>query len=113
MRFALYHETVHRFLTPKLQIFREFRIYLKQSGYMRSYILRYLEEALAETYAHLRTNGFSKEYVLKGLAFPIGDYYEIRVSLLGREAKGILLGPINVGGMVYNVYEGLRSEAYD
>lgn len=46
---AAYHEAVHRFLTPKLQIFREFRVYVEQSGYSKSYVLRYLEEALAET----------------------------------------------------------------
>jgi len=28
IRIAVYHEAVHRFLTPKLQIFREFRVYL-------------------------------------------------------------------------------------
>jgi hypothetical protein len=86
---------------------------LKRSGYMKSYILRYLEEALAETYAHLRVNGFEKEYVIQGLAFPLGKQYEIRVSRLRQEAKGFHLGPITVGATFYNVFEGVRGQTYD
>jgi hypothetical protein len=51
---ALAHEKVHQFLTPKLYLFRNLRVYMKQSAYRQSYILRYLEEALAETIGLLR-----------------------------------------------------------
>lgn len=113
VRKAAYHEAMHRFLTPKLQIFREFRVYLKQSGYSKSYILRYLEEALCETWGQLRGSGFGKDEILAGLRFPLGTKYEITVTLLGEEVKGILLGPITVGGMIYNVYQGERTEVYE
>jgi len=110
LRLAVYHEKVHQFLTPKLQIFREFRAYAKQSGYKKSFILRYLEEALAETIAQCRMYGLGKEYIMKGLSFPLGAQYEITVAQLGTEVKGILLGPITVGGMVYNVYQSIRNK---
>lgn len=108
-----YHEAVHRFLTPRLQIFREFRVFLKQSGYRRSYILRYLEEALAETYGQLRAYGFGKEQLIKGLKFPLGTKYEVTIAQLGAEVRGILMGPITVAGMVFNVFEGESTEAYE
>ena len=109
VRKAVYHEKVHQLLTPKLQIFREIRIYAAQSGYRRSYILRYLEEAIAETVAQLRTGGVSAESVLNGLKFPIGKNYNISLATLGTEARGIIFGPITVGGIVYNVcYELVR-----
>jgi hypothetical protein len=113
VRKAAYHEAMHRFLTPKLQIFREFRVYLKQSGYSKSYVLRYLEEALCEIWGQLRGSGFGKDEILAGLKFPLGTKYEITIALLGEEAKGILLGPITVGGMVYTVYQGERTEVYE
>jgi hypothetical protein len=56
---------------------------------------------------------FLGDSALKGRAFPLGKQYEITIALLGQEAKGFMLGPITVGGMVYNVYEGLRSQSYD
>jgi hypothetical protein len=110
---AAYHEAVHRFLTPKLQVFRGFRVYFKQSGNRRSYILRYLEEALAETYGQIRARGFGRDQILKGLKFPLGTYYELTIMKLGQEAAGIFMGPITVGGMLFNVFESERTETYD
>ena len=107
VKYALYHEKVHQFLTPKLQIFRGFRVKLAREGYRNSFILRYLEEALAETVSQLRVNGLGTEYVLKGLKFPFGANYEITVTALATEGKGILIGPITVGGMIYHVYFGI------
>jgi hypothetical protein len=49
IRETVYHEKGHQFFTPKLQVLREVRIYIAQSSYRRSYILRYLEEAVVET----------------------------------------------------------------
>ena len=54
-------------------------------------------------------NGLGTEYVLKGLKFPFGSNYEITVSALASEGKGILIGPITVGGMIYLVYFGVRT----
>src|SRR5258706_254613 len=53
------HELVHRFLTPRFGVLRTFRVQLGMSGYLRSAFLQYLEEAIAETVAQLRVNGFS------------------------------------------------------
>jgi hypothetical protein len=103
---SLLHEKVHQFLTPKLQIFRGFRLKLSKEGYRNSFVLRYLEEALAETSAQLRLNGLGKQFILKGLRFPFDARYEITVAALKTEVKGILIGPITVGSMIYNVYFG-------
>jgi hypothetical protein len=113
VRVTTYHEKVHQFLTPKLQIFRDIRVYLKQSAYQKSYILRYLEEALAETYAQCRMYGLGKEYILKGLKFPLGSHYEITVAQLAAELRGVVLGPIAVGAMTYLVAWSMRSEQYE
>src|SRR5260370_27960994 len=51
------HELVHQFLTPRFGVLRTFRVQLGMSGYLRSMLLRYLEEAIAETVAQLRVNG--------------------------------------------------------
>lgn len=100
-RIVRLHERVHQLLTPKLQFLREVRVVLSQNGYFKSYILRYLEEALAETVAQVGVNGFRS--AVQGITFPVKNGY---VTLVGMraEAAGILLGPINVGGMVFRVY---------
>lgn len=104
------HELVHRFLTPKLQILpkiRQFRAVLKNQGYLRSNLLRYLEEALAETVAQLTVNGLNWRNFIAGVKFPVGEAGEacyVTNPAMIMEAKGILLGPINVGGIIFNVY---------
>lgn len=108
MLVTLYHEQVHQFIAPKFYLFRELRAFMRQSGYLRSYLLRYLEEALAETIGQMRARGMSTEYLIQGLKFPIvNTEYQITYSLLRSEAGGILLGPVVVGGIVYNVFYGL------
>ena len=97
------HETVHQFLTPKLNLLRGLRGFVRAQGYNRSYILRYLEEALAETYAQLRVRGVSRANIIKGAHFPV-KYGYVSFAQMGQEARGLLLGPINVGGSVYNVW---------
>lgn len=72
-----------------------------------------MEEALAETYGQLRGYGLGKEQLLKGIKFPLGTKYEVTIAQLGAEVRGVLLGPITVGGMVYNVFEGDRTEDYE
>ena len=98
---TLLHERVHRFLTPKLYFLREVRIKLAMEGYNRSYLLRYLEEALAETYALVKTVG--RTAILEGIRFPVRNGYVTVLAML-REVQGILLGTVLVGGTTYRVY---------
>jgi hypothetical protein len=102
---AYFHETIHRLLTPRLQVFKSMRqslAILKRNSYLQSYILRYLEEALAETFAQVKGNGWHSFF--KGISFPFGENGYVTLASMGNEAKGILLGPISVGGMIFNVY---------
>ena len=95
-------------IAPKFYLLRELRVFMRQSAYSKSYILRYLEEALAETIGLLRARGMSTEYIVKGFNFPLGNTYEISFSLLRHEASGILLGPVIVGGIMYSVWYGVQ-----
>lgn len=111
MLMTLYHEQVHQFIAPKFYLFREFRSFMRQSGYLKSYLLRYLEEALAETVALMRARGLSSETIISGLKYPIAyTNNQITYTLMRHEAAGILLGPVVVGGLVYNVYYGLIND---
>jgi len=51
--------------------------------------------------------------VLRGLKFPINAHYEITLAQVGTEARGILLGPIVVAGMILLVHHGLWTERYE
>jgi hypothetical protein len=104
LKIAVFHERVHQFLTPRLQVFKFLRqtsAILKKNSYFQSYILRYMEEALAETFAQVAVNGWRTFFI--GIKFPVAEGY-VSLAKIGVEAKGILLGPINVGGMTFNVY---------
>lgn len=103
-RMALAHEQVHQFLTPKLRVLRRLRTFMRAQGYNRSYVLRYLEEALAETRAQLSVKGFTKVNFIEGMRFPIGPDYDVTIGTMKTEAMQILLGPIMVGGMTYQVW---------
>ncbi len=102
-RLALYHELVHSLLTPKIYLLREYRVYLGQRSYSYSHLLRYLEEALAETIARLRVNGFSLSEMQTGIKFPVENGY-VTIKNMQSEITGMLLGPINVGGVVYSAF---------
>jgi len=65
---ARVHELVHQFLTPRFGVLRTFRVQVAISGYTRVALLRYLEEALAQTVALVRVQGIS--FVLEGIKFP-------------------------------------------
>jgi hypothetical protein len=97
---TLRHEQVHQFFTAKLYFLRDVRMTLALQGYNRSHLLRYLEEAVAEGVALLRTQGSG---VLAALRFPVQNGY-VTVAKLGEEARGILLGPVNAGGTGFRVY---------
>lgn len=105
---TLYHEQVHMAIAPKFYLLRELRVFMRQSGYNKSYILRYLEEALAETIGLLKARGMSTQYIIEGFKFPLGNTYEITFSLLRHEAAGILLGPVVAGGLMYNAWYGVQ-----
>lgn len=108
VRRAVHHEQVHSFLAAKLYLLREPRIYMKMSAYKRSYILRYVEEAVAEVRSRAMTDGLGRGQLIEAIRFPLGNRYQLTVALLGHEAKGVLLGPAVVGGLTYNVYYGLE-----
>ncbi len=101
---AKYHEQVHSILSPKLLAFREFRASVRMTLYQKSYIMRGLEEALAETVAQLRVRGLRG--LPSGLVFPITNGY-LSVSTLGQAAQlggEIVLGSIVVAGYTYTVH---------
>lgn len=106
---AIYHERVHSFVAPKFYLLRELRAFLRTSAYNKSYIMRYLEEALAETVGLMRANGMSSQYIIDGFKFPLRLNYEITFTALRHEAAGVLLGPVIVGGIMYNVYYGVQT----
>lgn len=104
MRLTATHERVHQLLKPKLYLLRKVRMYAMRSAYKRSYILRYLEEAFAEGMSRAKWNGITKEEFLSTRSFPLGDNYQITLVDLAQEGRGILMGPITVGGAVFYVY---------
>ena len=98
---AKIHERVHSILTPKLQLLREIRIVPRYNSYITSSLFRYLEEALAETVAQVSVNGVRS--VITGLTFPVKNGYVTLVEMVA-EGKGIFLGTVGTGGLVYLVY---------
>ena len=100
---VLYHELMHSFLSPKIAPLRQFRAELKWSAYKRSALMRYLEEALAETYAQLRVNGITA--LPTGIKFPVatGQMEIIYVSAAQLATEGAAVGSIVIGTMSFNV----------
>jgi len=72
-KIVLLHEKIHRFLTPKLYLLRNFRVENRTTSYFRSSLSRYLEEALAETFAQVGTNGIRNFFV--AVRFPVREGY--------------------------------------
>jgi hypothetical protein len=68
------------------------------SGYVRTAFLRYLEEAIAETVAQLRVNGFMG--VLEGVKFPVANGYVTITDLL---SEGVAIGTISAGAQLFTV----------
>jgi hypothetical protein len=97
-RLTLLHEWVHSVLSPKVGPLRVLRAQLKASGYWRSALLRYLEEAMAESYAQLRLQGLRE--ALAAVRFPIDGGYVTVSQLL---AEGTAIGNIAIGGMQFTV----------
>lgn len=92
------HELVHRFLTPRFGVLRTFRVQLRMSSYLRSSLIRYLEEAIAETVAQLRVNGFKG--VLDGVRFPVQNGYMLITDMV---SEGAAIGTIAAEGQFFSV----------
>ena len=92
------HELVHRFLTPRFGPLRTFRVQLGMAGYLRSALLQYLEEAMAETVAQLRVNGFSG--VIEGIRFPVDNGY---ITISDMMSEGAAIGTITAGTQHFTV----------
>jgi hypothetical protein len=97
-RITLLHELVHRFFSPRVGPFRQLRAQVSMSAYIRSSLLRYLEEALAEGYAQLRVHGLAK--ALQTYRFPLQAGY-VTVSQVATEGQAI--GTITLGGSLLYV----------
>jgi hypothetical protein len=95
---TLYHEWVHRILSPRFGPLRTLRAQVRMSAYKRSALMQYVEEALAESYAQLRVYGLQN--ILVGIRFPLGGGY-ITVSQLATE--GVAIGNIVIGGAQFTV----------
>ncbi len=87
-----HHEMVHSFLSPKLQALRMFRARMGVKGYANSDLLKYIEEALAESYAQLRVNGIKG--LPTGIRFPIVERY-VTLRAVATEAA-IVAGAMTV-----------------
>lgn len=103
VRETVFHERVHQRISQFFSLFGKRGQYLAKGAYRRSVILRYLEEAAAEAVGKSQTHG-TREAVLMAIRFPIEGPYAITLVKMGLEARGVLLGPVIVGGVTYNVY---------
>jgi len=86
---ALYHEQVHSFFTPKGPL-SEVRANISMGAYNKSHLLRYTEEALAESVSQLRTRGQTGVGILgnlwEGLLLPLNPSYNLKRSRILLEA---------------------------
>lgn len=98
---AYWHEMFHSYLRPKFGPLRELRAGFASSAYNRSRLLKYIEEALAETYAQVKVHGFKMESFKIGYEFPVAQNYVV-VSEVAAEANAV--GAISAGGHLFHVY---------
>jgi hypothetical protein len=101
-RLTLYHEWVHSILRPRLRFLQELRAGIGASAYWRSALLKYLEEAMAESYAQLKVRGIAQ--VWKGVKFPVGPPGKGYVTISQLYAEGRAIGNIVLGGRNFTVY---------
>jgi len=66
---TLNHERVHSWLSPKLFLFRQQRAVLNDWGYDNLLVLRFVEEAMAETDSNFKANGYNLGQVWDGIKF--------------------------------------------
>jgi hypothetical protein len=116
---SYYHEFTHDFFSTGLT--QGFRARLRDAGYSHSSLLRYLEEAIAETYSRVKMQGLTRNAVWGGIKHPLlaatethPGYYGIRLlpgpsSLGGAPSRfhlGIALEGLGIGGAGYGLYRG-------
>jgi hypothetical protein len=97
-RTALFHELVHRYLSPRTGPLRKLRAEIGITAYTRSALLKYLEEALAQGYGMLRVYGLAQ--AVEAYRFPL-QYGYVTVSQLVVEGQSI--GTITLGGVLFKV----------
>jgi hypothetical protein len=97
------HEAVHMRFAPKFYPLRRIRIHLDVHSYNRSYVMRYIEEMLAQIRAELLTDGIHFKTIFEGLKFPVANGY-VTVSKMVSEVAGVFLGPVNVTEMTLFAY---------
>lgn len=90
---TLLHELVHRFFSPRFALLRRFRAQLNIDAYARSWLMRYLEETLAEGFAQLKANGVLSSF--KAIYFPIAEGY---VTLSQVINEGNVIGTLTLAG---------------
>lgn len=103
-RLAALHESIHRLLTPRFRVLRNFRVASRSSSYSRSALSKYLEEALAETVAQVGVNGLRSAF--RGVSFPVQLGYVTllrEVIINGRRVRPFLpeLGGLCAGGFIF------------
>ncbi len=107
------HELVHRFLTPKLYLLRNFRVQQRMDSYVKSSLSRYLEEALCETVAQVGVVGMREFFT--GIRFPVryGYVYLLRrggynAGMQGKgllpEAAGLIAGGLLAHGLLFDAW---------
>jgi hypothetical protein len=111
-RLAALHESVHRALTPKLNILRTVRVEGRRASYTRSSLITYLEEALAESFAQVSVNGAGGLFT--GIVFPVRNGYvtlfskQVNYGVLAApfvpEIAGLYLGVVNAKGWMWDAY---------
>jgi RHS repeat-associated protein len=96
---AFYHELVHHFFTPRGPL-QPIRADIRMWAYSHSHLLRYMEEAIAESTSQMLTGGSFQE----GLLYPIkyGYVSSWRVLL---EADGIFAGGVWATDRIVNEVE--------
>jgi len=99
-RMVALHESIHRLLTPKLYILREFRVQNRTASYVRSALSKYLEEAFAETYAQVKMGGLGETIV--GITFPLKQEYVTLLASRYSSMQQRTLHPVlpEVGGLI-------------
>lgn len=105
------HEAVHSRLSPKFLPLQQFRADVSMKLYgipnynlargqakVGSSFMRYLEEALAESYAQYKVHGITK--LPSGITFPVREGYVALRDVVTEAA----IGTVAVGGITYGVY---------
>jgi hypothetical protein len=100
------HEGVHSFLSPEQSgVINTIRADILDSGYKNSHLLKFTEEALAETVAQVGTRNMSGQSLLqavgKGYRYPLNANYGLSRLQIGLEGAG-LVGTL--GGLWYGAY---------